>query len=750
MAEVALASDAARLAEVARVFKAAARSVTLYPNGHPTIETTLSRLTQLTNPPALTSPLRIGITPGNLLIDGLPVGKPDAVISDLASLLHSHLVGELTVLPGGNAAAWRRLLLLIERAPDEVRADGGIARLWAEAGASHVELREIDYAAALRERWSGAEITWERVVGNCLKGDDIDIPPEFVSAFLQADTRTEAITDAFTAVEKTNADAANLASRADTLIKLAGGVAKSVASRSPDHVEPVMRELSAALGRLSPEMLASVIQRLRQKAAGIDPGTGAVVEGMVEGMTDATISAFLARNTGAANASGFAAPVERVVQAFQALVWDGTRRERLVSLAQQQAQEAAGHDPNFEGHWRDVAQKLLKQYDDQSYVSESYALELMRARTQAVQIEQLKEDPSEQVEAWVSTVATSELRKLDIALVVDLLTIEKEPERRESLVQPVLALLKDLLMVGDFDAIETMLAALCTRGPGDAEPSAVERTVLERLPTGATVQHLVGHLATIDESHLEQVKRVCVTLGEPVVQPLTEALAIEDRTRIRERLTETIVGFGHIARQHVEQLKESPDAAIRRTAIYLLRELGVSEAPPELNELVSPSDARAQQDAVHAVIRVGTNRAYRMLVQALTTVSPVSREAIMQAVGNPRDERAVPLLLHILEHVDHAGELGWAYERSIELLGHLRHTAAVPAMVTVLQRGEWWAPRRTAQLRATAATALGRIGTPEAIAALTTASLSGPRGARKAAAAQLQTAGASRRAKDGD
>ena len=750
MAEVALASDAARLAEVARVFKAAARSVTLYPNGHPTIETTLSRLTQLTNPPALTSPLRIGITPGNLLIDGLPVGKPDAVISDLASLLHAHLVGELTVLPGGNAAAWRRLLLLIERAPDDVRADGGIARVWAEAGPSHVEIREIDYAEALRERWSGSEVTWERVVGNCLKGDNIDIPPEFVSAFLQAETRTDAIAEAVTAVEKTNADGANLTSRADTLIKLVGGVAKSVTSRSPDQVEPVMRDLSAALGRLSPEMLASVVQRMRQKAAGIDPGAAAVVEGVVDGMSDATISGFVAQNV-AQSAGGFAAPVERVVQAFQALVWDGTRRERLVSLAQQQAKETAGDDPHFEGHWRDVAQKLLKQYDDQSYVSESYALELTHARTQAVQIEQLKEDPSEQVEAWVSTVATSELRKLDIALVVDLLTIEKEPERRESLVQPVLALLKDLLMVGDFDAIETMLAALCIRGPaGEAEPSAVERAVLERLPTGATVQHLVGHLATIEESHLEQVKRVCLTLGEPVVQPLTEALAIEDRTRIRERLTETIVGFGHLARPHVEQLKESPDAAVRRTAIYLLRELGVSEAPPELNELVSPSDARAQRDAVHAVIRVGTNRAYRMLVQALTTASPVSREAIMHAVGNPRAAGAVPLLLHILEHVDHAGELGWAYERAIELLGHLRHAAAVPAMVTVLQRGEWWAPRRTAQLRATAATALGRIGTPEAIAALTTASLSGPRGARKAAATQLQTAGASRRTKDTD
>ena len=155
MAEVALASDAARLVEVARVFKAAARSVTLYPDGHPTIDATLSRLTHLTSPPSLTSPLRIGITPDNLMIDGLLVGKPDPVIIELAALLHSHLVGELTVQPSGSADAWRRLLLLVERSPDEVRAEGGIARVWATASPSHVEIREIDYAEALRERWTG-------------------------------------------------------------------------------------------------------------------------------------------------------------------------------------------------------------------------------------------------------------------------------------------------------------------------------------------------------------------------------------------------------------------------------------------------------------------------------------------------------------------------------------------------------------------------------------------------------------------
>ncbi len=70
----------------------------------------------------------------------------------MASLLHAHLIGELTVHAGGDLEAWRSFLLLLSRPPDEVRAEGGIARLWATTAGRHVELREIDYAEVLRER----------------------------------------------------------------------------------------------------------------------------------------------------------------------------------------------------------------------------------------------------------------------------------------------------------------------------------------------------------------------------------------------------------------------------------------------------------------------------------------------------------------------------------------------------------------------------------------------------------------------
>jgi len=67
----------------------------------------------------------------------------------------------------------------------------------------------------------------------------------------------------------------------------------------------------------------------------------------------------------------------------------------------------------------------------------------------------------------------------------------------------------------------------------------------------------------------------------------------------------------------------------------------------------------------------------------------------------------------------------------------LRDAAGIRPLSAALYKGEWWAPRRTAALRGAAATALARIGTPEAFAALDEAVARGSRGVRSAARAQL-------------
>ena len=263
---------------------------------------------------------------------------------------------------------------------------------------------------------------------------------------------------------------------------------------------------------------------------------------------------------------------------------------------------------------------------------------------------------------------------------------------------------------------------------------------MDMLVAGPMMRNIVTHLATMDETQFERVKAMCLSIGEVVVKPLAEALSVEERARPRQRLTAILLAFGVVGKRTAERLKSSPNPAVRRTAIYLLREFGGSDALPDLTELLDDNEPQVQREAVRAILNIGTEQAYQMLEKALASGTDRSREAIMQAVIGMRDERATPLFTYIVRHVNHRGPLVEVYLRAIESLGALRDPEAIPPLKEALYRGEWWAPRRNTVLRSAAAEALARIGTAEAQAVLSEAASSGPRGVRAAVRLHLNSA----------
>ena len=125
-----------------------------------------------------------------------------------------------------------------------------------------------------------------------------------------------------------------------------------------------------------------------------------------------------------------------------------------------------------------------------------------------------------------------------------------------------------------------------------------------------------------------------------------------------------------------------------------------------------------QREAVRAIAVIGTPEAYGALEKALTSGSDRQREAIMAALGSMRDERAVPLFCHMVGNDAFRKSLRSAWLAAVDGLAATGGPEAVDALREALQRGEWWAPRRTAALRKAVATALRRIGSPDAVRAL--------------------------------
>jgi hypothetical protein len=723
------ARETAQLTDFARACKAAARAVVLYPTGHPAIAATLGRIAHITGPASLARALKIRVLPDGLLLGDRAPARPDAALSELATLLHSHLIGEITIHPGGDVEAWRTFLLLLGRSPESVRADGGIARVWTTMAGRHLEVREIDYAEVLRERGAGDTAVWNRVIANCLQGSAFDLDESEIQELLGIAGDPEQLSTLMASLEESadGSSGGNMGVKSAAMLRMLRGIVDVVSKLHPEQLEPVLQNMATAVGHCSPETLLGLIGQPDE-----DDGPP-LMQSVVSRMTDTTIAKFVSRHVIAGDTS-----TDRLALAFQTLVRDGEEQRRLLALAHDDvAASPLGSTEGFGAIWNNVAEKLLTSYSDESFVSDAYGKELSGARTRAIDVEEVNDDPPERIGAWLGTIATTALRALDLSLMLDLLRIEQDDDRWRELMKPLVGLIEDLLLVGDFDAAAELLAVLVGEAGGSGSKSRrqIALTAIDVLIAGAMMRHVTTHLATIDEAQFERVKSMCVSLGEVLVRPLAEALSVEERPRTRERLTAILLAFGSVGRRTIERLKNSQNPVVRRTAIQLMRQFGGSDALPDLTELLDDNEPQVQREAVRAILNVGTDAAYRILEQALAGGTTQSREAIMQSIGLVRDERAIPLFTYIIGHIDHRGALGSVYLRAIESLGALRDPGGIAPLRDALQRGEWWAPRRTAALRAAAASALARIGTPEAYAALDEAAARGPRGVRSAARA---------------
>ena len=726
------ARETARLTEFARACKAAARAVVLYPSGHPAIAATLGRISSITALESQSGPMKITVLPDGLQLDERAPARADAALSELATLLHSHLIGEITIHPGGDVDAWRSFLLLIGRSPESVRSDGGIARVWTTMAGRHVELREIDYAEVLRERSGGDPVVWNKVIANCLQGSSFDLNEGGIRELLGIAADSEQLVNLMASLESSADGVGGIGLKTAALMRMLRGIVEVVSRQQPEQIEPVLRNMASAVGHCSPEMLLGLLGH-----RGDEEGPQ-LMQAVVGRMTETTISRFVSRHVISGESS-----TDRLAEAFQTLVRDGEEQQRLLAMAKGDvAASPLGSTEGFESVWNNVAEKLLTSYSDEPFVSEAYGKELSGARAKAIEVEGISDDPPERIGVWLSTIATTALRALDLTLMLDLMRIEQDEERWRELMKPLVGLIEDLLLVGDFDAAAELIGMLVTEAAGEGSTARrqIALTAIDVLIAGSMMRHVTTHLATIDEAQFERVKTMCVSLGEVLVRPLAEALSVEERPRTRERLTSVLLAFGSVGRRTMERLKGSQNPAVRRTAIHLMRQFGGSEALPDLTELLDDSEPQVQREAVRAILIIGTDAAYRILEQALASGTSQSRDAIMQSIGMVRDERATPLFAYILGHIDHRGGLAPIYLRAIESLGALRDPGGITPLRTALYKGEWWAPRRTSALRTAAATALVRIGTPDALAVLDEAVARGSRGVRSAARTQLANA----------
>lgn len=723
----ALAPDAAaRLAEFARACKAAARAVSLYPGGHPTIGVTLGRLAQVTAGLTESGPYRFQVMADTLLVGGAVPVKPDAAIVELADLLHRQLIGGVSLNAGADAQSWRTLLLLLARPPEEVRTDGGIKHLWATAGGPSIEIEEIDYAEVLREK-QGVAATAEQIIAAAVAGTPLELDDSGMRLLLDIVQDSTRLQELMTHIEESSTQH-GVDAPAATFLTLLKGLTEYLAKNDPRRLESMFGNMGRAAGQLSAEAMLKLLDQRKRPDGTV--GSIDVAGEVTERMNDESLSHFVAKSVIKERGAS-----ERLAHAFQALVPDVERQRRLLGLAKDEVGASEAEAEPFAALWERV-EGMLTSYSDEKYVSDQYARELSGARSRAVDVERTSDDPPERIAVWLGTVADASLRSLDHQLLLDLLVIEADPARWRDIAETAAGHAEDLVRVGYFDHAWQLADAVVREGQRHPSRAVHASSALERFGRGTMMRHVSSYLRGSDDEAYERFKVLCHAIGPPVIPALAEALSSEKDARARRRLRDILVGFGPKGRESVQRLMNAPNWEVRRTAAFLLREFGGAEGLKDLIPLLADTEPLVQREAVQGLVMNGSDEASRLLMQAITSATGRSRETLLKEVTGMRDERTAPLYTYLVRHLDRRKE-PQLYLSAIQALGSFGAAEAVEALKFALHQGDFWSPLMTRRLRTAAAQALRRLGTPAALDALRDASTRGPRGVRSAARSEL-------------
>jgi HEAT repeat protein len=714
-----LGPDAAnRLAEFSRVCKAAARAVSLYPGGHPAITVSLQRLEQATARLTSSGPYSLQVHSEGLTIDGAKMPKPDPAVSELAALLHRHLIGKLTLNGGANADGWRTLLLLLARAPEDVRADGGIAKLWSTAGGPSIEIVEVDYVEVLREK-QGLAATISSIIDAAMSGPTLTVDDAALKAVMEIVGDQYKLQQLMDELEKTAAKSPKgVELQTAALLNIVRGLVDYVSRTEPHKLNEVFEQFGRGARHLSVEAMISLLsERQRPEAMA---GSVNVVSALIESMNDSSVAGFVA---------------DSVV----ALVPEFDRQRQLLALARDEvaATEMAKEqsEEEFRGLWHGVEQ-MLTSYTDARYVSDDYARELSHARTLPIDVESVNDDPPERIAAWLATVSDGSLRTLDQSLLSDLLKIETDASRWRDVADTVVTHADDLVRVGHFDPAWRLIEVMIQEGETSPFRQAHASTALDRFARGSLMKHVAPHLRTASDDEYERFKRLCHAIGPSIIAPLAEVLAAEQDARSRRRLRDILVGFGPRGAESVRPLLNAANWEVRRTAAFLLREFGGAEGLKELVPLLADNEPLVQREAVQGLMMNGSKEAGVILLTALKNAKGQSRETLLSEIQKMRDGRAVPLYAHLVRHMDRQ-QFPDLYVTAIEALGSFGGGEAIESLKLALHMGRWFRPFSSRQFRAAAAHALARIGSPDAIQVLRDASTNGGIGVRTAARAEL-------------
>ena len=718
--------------QLARAVLTATRNWTLYPPEHPAVAQSVSRLTDAVRQASSGAVFSLAVTPDTLLVEGAPADRSQTAIADAAALLHDCDILQLTFIGDVPVAAVRTLLRLLTLDAAERRSHGGPAQLWAAEGHPSIAIDQVDYNRVLdREHGDAPEPAtrddvWRSIVMSIASGQNAVFDEMAQARLLAIAGSPFAIGDLATAViaPKYAMDGSPMiTSQAATVLAAFRHLAGIVTVMSPERMPEVMSNLTSAAAQLDPHVVLQVLQTEDEPEADV-----AVVRGMTAAFDDVKVAQLLAT---ALALDGQAS--DRLATIFNTIAPDEDRKRRVLTLTRSMLSETDfGRAGQFQVLWTSM-EELLVSYNDKPFVSETYrsALDGVGGRAERMAVADLPPELPE----WLDSLGQESVRTLSVALLIDLLTIERDAVRAADIATDMEALAEDLLMSGSYPDARAVTKALGDRANvASAIGRDACRHALDRLGESMAMLETAALIGEVDEQAWDAIRSVIVSVGAASIDALKPVAAVETETPGSRRAEDLIAGFAAAGVSRLASLVGDPRWFAQRVGARLLGRTGSAEAVPLLQPLLRKTDPRVAREAIAALGLIDDPSAARAIHTVLRAATGDLRRAVVDALVADRDPRVVPMIARIITESQALGKDHEVVLDAVAALGAVGSDAAIPTITEIISRRGFFGRKKLRALKQAGVTALTRIGSAKATAALDEAARTGDRMLKKAVA----------------
>jgi hypothetical protein len=295
------------------------------------------------------------------------------------------------------------------------------------------------------------------------------------------------------------------------------------------------------------------------------------------------------------------------------------------------------------------------------------------------------------------------------------------PEWRHEIMRILRQLLPVLLGAGDLGSAARVLqelGAVVEQGTLDEQTMEEARAFFAELSEPAVLTQLLDSMkdGSIDPSNPE-LGVFLRHLGPTAMPVLIAAIERADPGPLQDLLRTAIEGLAAEHQGKVIALLRSPDPAVARGAARLCGRLALPQATPILGELLTSADPPTRRVVVEALIGIRNSPAMEAVQRALVDDDREVRISAARGFAglrySPARGRLEELLdSSILRDADLTEKIAF-----FEAYGSVANADSV-AMLDRMLNGRRLFGRESPEMRACAAMALGRVGTPAARLAL--------------------------------